>query len=107
MAIDRNIYKRAYLLLQELDADPVSVLRKAAEIYKMATEGITEETVSPATGEIITLTKQQPAVAIQALQVTNATVKRIHEELEKEENNGTTEETKLVINLSELKVNIE
>lgn len=102
MAIDRSIYKQAYRLLQELEADPISVLRKAAEIYKMATEGVTEETVSPATGEIITLTKQQPSVAIQALQVTNATVKRLHEELEKEENQVEAEDTQLIINVGEL-----
>ena len=50
MAIDRRIYKRAYLLLEELEADPVSVLRKAADIYRIAMTGVTEEAVSGATG---------------------------------------------------------
>lgn len=103
MAIDRSLYKRAYALLQELESDPVSVLRKAEDIYQMAMKGVCEDTISPATGEIVTLTKQQPSVAIQALQIKNATVKRIHEEIEKEETQGSTEERTLVINLSELK----
>ncbi len=105
MAIDRSVFKQAYKLLQELDADPVTVLRKAAEIYKMAvTDGFYEETLSPATGETISLHKFAPAVGIQALQVTNSTVKYIVEQLEAEESEGSGEERQLVINLSELKV---
>ncbi len=102
MAIDRSVYKQAYKLLQELEADPISVLRKAADIYKMAMEGVSEEVVSPATGEVTTIHKNQPGIAVQALQITNATVKRIHEELEKEDNTGSAETNQLVINLSEL-----
>ncbi len=105
MAIDRSTFKQAYKLLQELEADPVTVLRKAAEIYKMAvTDGYYVEQLSPATGETISLHTFAPAVGIQALQVTNSTVKYIVEQLEKEENTGTTETNQLVINLSELVV---
>ncbi len=102
--IDREIYKRAYKLLEELEADPVSVLKKAKAIYKMAMEGVHTETISPANGEIVGLLAQQPGIAVQALQITNATVKRIHEELANDEalsTDGNTD-TGLVINLSKL-----
>lgn len=108
MAINREIYQRAYRMLQELESDPVSILMKAEEIYKIAvTNGFYEETLSPATGEVVSLHKFAPSVGIQALQIKNQTVKRIHEELEKEESQGTIEDRTLVINLSELKVNRE
>ena len=104
--IDRSRYKRAYLLLEELEADPVSVLRKAHEIYKMAMTGVTEEAVSGATGEVVTLTKQQPSIAEQALNVINTTAKRIHEELEKDlaENAGQHEDDNVIISITNLTV---
>ena len=107
MAIDRSRYKRAYLLLEELEADPVSVLRKASEIYQMATKGFPEDTISPATGEVVTLNRIQPAVGIQALQVINATTKRIHEELVLDDaaNADQDEDNGVMISISNLTVN--
>ncbi len=103
MGIDRSRFTRAIKQLEEYNADPLQLLAKAEVAYKMAIEGVVEETVSPATGEVISLTKQQPSVAVQALQFQQSVVKYIIEQVEKDEADGTGEERQLVINLSELK----
>lgn len=102
MPIDRSRYQKAYQQLSEFNSDALQLLAKAEVAYKMAIDGYETETVSPATGEVITLMAKAPAVAIQALQFQNTVAKFIIEQLEKEESKGTTEDRTLVINLKEL-----
>ncbi len=106
--MDKEYKMKALREIYANNGDPLALYLKAEKVYKMAViDGMANEAVSPATGEIVTLLSFAPAVGVQALQFQAKLARDLEADIaELDATNGTeTEDRGLVINLSKLTVN--